>query len=268
MKISKSLCLLSILSLLFSVNSLSAETKGKVVQKELKAKEIQSEKTLPETARARMGMVMRNLEADKLSDATLAYWAIVERGELGGVPHSISDTARCIAVIPGVFGSNQTTGQESRGSGVVSCRTESNAWSKPAFIDISNVRRPASTESRASDLVLFLQTKDAENRLKTGRIVLGSDVSVLNNTYNTNLNIGSPDVIAYERSDDRMHLSSLNGSAINVNESMNSTYYGRSIELASLLEGRVNVPAYKSSDTFISHLPVINEPFTKSDDNA
>ena len=255
MRTTRMLYMSSLFALFGATMALAAPPEKQVQQQkgsEMMQVQTEQQKGLPESARARMGEIQRNVEQNKLVTATQVYRAIV-KGEKS-VPHEVSEKARCIAVFPGVFSGAAVVGG-SHGSGVASCRTQAGNWSKPAFLDISTASIGAQIGAKSSDLVLFMLTSEAENQLKEGKITLGSDVSVTAGSYDRGWNGGASNVVAYEQSEGGMMGISLNGSTLKANGQMNTNYYGRNVDLVSILEEKANLPTDGNINSFISELP-------------
>lgn len=203
--------------------------------------------------RARMGEMPRAEEQGKLTAASEVYRSIA-RNAKGEVPRSVLDRARCIAVLPNVYAAAVVVGG-SYGTGVASCRTSGGQWSKPAFIDLTSASVGAQLGAKSSDLVLYMLSADAENRLKNGTITLGADASVTAGNFDKNWDASPASIVAYQRSEGGMAGISINGFQIAKSDKMNTNYYGRDTTFSSIFQMRGDNVDDSATRSFISELP-------------
>jgi lipid-binding SYLF domain-containing protein len=93
-----------------------------------------------------------------------------------GIPESIWDRARCVAVMPGVKKAAFVVGGE-YGKGVVSCRT-SGGWSSPVFLTLEKGSFGAQIGAESTDVVLLVMNERGIERLLQDKVTLGADASL------------------------------------------------------------------------------------------
>src|SRR5919109_1592894 len=93
-----------------------------------------------------------------------------------GIPESIWDRARCVAVMPGVKKAALVFGGE-YGKRVVSCRT-SDGWSAPVFLTLEKGSFGAQIGAESTDVVLLVMNERGVERLFQDKVTLGADASL------------------------------------------------------------------------------------------
>ena len=93
------------------------------------------------------------------------------------VPQWALDRTRCVAVFPGVKKAGFVVGGQ-YGKGVVSCRSENNTWSAPAFLTIGGGSFGLQIGGQAVDLVLLILNEDGLNSLLKDKFEIGAGASV------------------------------------------------------------------------------------------
>ena len=109
--------------------------------------------------------------------------------------------------------------------------------------------------AKSSDVVLFMQTPQAEEMLKKGKVTLGADASVTAGNYDTKWDSTGSNIVAYQRSEGGMAGISLSGFTLSKDDTMNRNYYGRSVDYVALLENRAGVPINNEINSLIGEFP-------------
>jgi lipid-binding SYLF domain-containing protein len=115
-------------------------------------------------------------QAIKLENARLVYEEMIDARQ-GGVPPTLREEAKCVAVIPHVVKGGFLVGGR-HGNGVMSCHDDTGVWSPPVFIEINGASLGLQIGGQASDLVLFFMSEKAARSLMTSKFTLGGDASV------------------------------------------------------------------------------------------
>jgi lipid-binding SYLF domain-containing protein len=158
-----------------------------------------------------------------------------------GIPRSLLEAARCVAVIPGVkkvgFGFGGRYGR-----GLVSCRT-AGGWSRPSFVAISGGSFGLQLGGQSSDLLLVFVNRKAAKRLSGGSFLLGGDASVSAGPVGRTGEAGTDvtlksEIYSYSRSRGLFAGISLEGSTLTVDRDANADAYGGGAKVSDLLFGR------------------------------
>ncbi len=165
------------------------------------------------------------------------YRAIAKGGH-GSVPENVLENSRCIAILPNVVTGAILLGG-THGAGLVSCRGEAGNWSQPAAISLNQASIGLQAGVKAADLVLFIQTKEAEQALKKGEIILGSDVSAVAGKYDSGYDSSGAGVVVFHRSEGLYAGASISGGTIVKNQDEINRYYGKNVDFQALLDCQV-----------------------------
>jgi lipid-binding SYLF domain-containing protein len=205
-------------------------------------------------SRARMGVTEEQSASQKLiRDAAEAYRGVISDPEKQ-IPQSVLSKARCVAVVPGAVTAALVVGGTS-GSGVASCRTPDNKWSPVSFIGISGGSLGAQIGGKSTDMVLFVMDPASQQTLEKGKFSLGADASVSAGTYGGTAEAPTTGIVAYQRSSGAFVGASLTGMSISEDKDKAQKTYGRSIDVASLLEGKETGISDEISRPLTSLLP-------------
>jgi SH3 domain-containing YSC84-like protein 1 len=75
-----------------------------------------------------------------------------------GIPNSVLQDAKCVAVIPKLVKGAFVIGGE-RGTGVATCRLPNNSWSPPAPFSVSGLSWGAQIGGKSTDLLMFIMNE-------------------------------------------------------------------------------------------------------------
>jgi lipid-binding SYLF domain-containing protein len=171
-----------------------------------------------------------------------------------GIPDKITESATCVAVIPGlkkgafIFGVTY-------GQGVVTCRT-GHGWSAPAFIRISGGNWGLQLGGESTDLVLVATNEQGMQDLLKSKIKLGADAAAAigpvgrNTQAATDLKLGA-ELLTWSRSRGAFAGISLDGSVVDQNGDDTRTFYGADEPFGVILKGNQAVPGGAARD-FVS----------------
>lgn len=186
--------------------------------------------------RARMADVKESSSFQaRVDEASEVYDAIV-KGSHGKVPESVLKNSRCIAIIPDVVTGALLVGG-SHGEGFASCKNVNDVWSHPAPISLNQGSIGLQAGAKSADLVMFFQSKDAVSALKRGNFTLGSDISAVAGSYESNVDTSNAGVVVYSRTEGVFAGASVNGSKIGKDEDDLQRYYDKKVNYTALLEG-------------------------------
>jgi SH3 domain-containing YSC84-like protein 1 len=75
-----------------------------------------------------------------------------------GIPNSVLQDAKCVAVIPKLVKGAFVIGGE-HGTGVATCRLPNNSWSPPAPFSVSGLSWGAQIGGKSTDLLMFIMNE-------------------------------------------------------------------------------------------------------------
>jgi lipid-binding SYLF domain-containing protein len=163
-----------------------------------------------------------------------------------GIPSSLLESAKCIAIIPGdkkfafIFGG-------SYGRGLATCRTE-HGWSAPIFVAIDSGSVGYQIGGSSTDIVMLFMNDHALQSLMSDKFKLGADASVAAGPVGRNAAAGTDlklnaEILSYSRSKGIFAGVSLDGAAMQADKSGDKAMYGDDVNLHEILDGKVAVPA-------------------------
>jgi len=187
--------------------------------------------------RARMGEIKDKARFHELVDASADIYAAMTKGPHGSLPSSVAKNVRCIAVIPNVMTGALIVGG-THGVGLASCKDSTNTWTQPAAISLNQGSIGLQAGAKSTDVVLFFQSKDAEQALKRGEFAIGTDVSAVAGTFDNSLDTSTAGLVAYTRTEGLFAGASINGSKVGRDKEELENFYGKKVDYTALLEGR------------------------------
>ena len=162
-----------------------------------------------------------------------------------GIPRSLLDSARCIAIIPGekkfafIFGGNY-------GRGVATCRTP-NGWSAPMFVAVEGGSVGYQIGGSSTDIIMLFMNDHALQSLLGDKFKLGADASVAagpvgrDAAADTDVRLRA-EILTYSRSHGIFAGVSLEGAVVQADKSGDRAMYGEGTTRRQILDGRVDVP--------------------------
>ena len=172
-------------------------------------------------------------------DVASSVYSAIAKGPHGTVPESVLVKSRCIVVLPNVMTGAILLGG-SHGSGLASCKSEAGNWSQPAAISLNQASIGLQAGVKAADLVLFIQTKEAEQALKKGEFTLGSDVSAVAGKYDSGFDSSGAGVVAFNRAEGLFAGASISGGKVSRDQGEIARYYGKDVDYQALLDGQAS----------------------------
>lgn len=169
-------------------------------------------------------------------DVAAGVYTEMVKGSHGSVPQSVLTKANCIAVLPNVMTGAIVVGG-THGTGLVSCKNGVGTWSQPAAISLNNASIGLQAGAKATDLVLFFQTKEAEEALKKGEFSIGADMSVVAGKYDSGFDSAGAGIVAFNRIEGLFAGISVSGGKIARDQDEIARYYGKDVNYRALLDG-------------------------------
>jgi lipid-binding SYLF domain-containing protein len=160
------------------------------------------------------------------------------------IPNDLLERAKAVAVIPNVLKGALGIGGR-YGKGVVAQRMPDGRWSAPAFIQIGGGSFGAQIGVSSTDLVLVFTDAKALDLLMKGKdLKLGVDASVAAGPIGRSAEAGvnanlETAILAYSRSKGLFAGVALDGSVLDLDDSMNKKVYGEHVSAENILSGKV-----------------------------
>ena len=163
-----------------------------------------------------------------------------------GIPSSLLESAKCIAIIPGdkkfafVFGG-------SYGRGLATCRT-GHGWSAPMFVAIDSGSVGYQIGGSSTDIVMLFMNDHALQSLMSDKFKVGADASVAAGPVGRNAAAGTDlklnaEILSYSRSKGIFAGVSLDGAVMQADKSGDKAMYGDDVNRHEILDGKVAIPA-------------------------
>lgn len=177
--------------------------------------------------------------ASELQRATDTVQHITSAAPDQGVPNTVLEGAKCVAVIPKLIKGAFVVGGE-HGVGVATCRTGAGTWSSPAPFDVSGISWGPQIGGKSSDLMMFIMNDEGMNGLLRGHIKLGADVSAAAGPVGRSASADAgykAGILTYSSSKGAFIGASLNGAELNQNEKLTEQWFGKKVPFSEILKG-------------------------------
>ena len=188
-------------------------------------------------------------ELEKVKDAIDVIEEMVQIPE-EGIPESLLSKAYGIAIIPKVIKAAWVVGGH-YGKGILLVRDEIERWGNPCFIRIAGGSVGWQIGVQSADIIRVFKRKKSIESITEGKITLGADAAVAAGPVgrraemSTDLELEA-EIYSYSKSRGLFIGVSLEGSAIQIDEEANASFYDRDyLSARDILFGgkRLEVPA-------------------------
>jgi lipid-binding SYLF domain-containing protein len=147
------------------------------------------------------------------------------------IPDSLMADAHAVAIIPDVIKLGFVVGGQ-RGHGVVIIRQPDGAWRAPVFITITGGSIGWQAGAQATDFVLVFKSQKSVDGLMRGKFTLGADAAIAAGPVGRRAGASTDtelkaEIYSYSRSRGLFAGVSLEGSALQINDAANNSYYGQ-----------------------------------------
>jgi lipid-binding SYLF domain-containing protein len=156
-----------------------------------------------------------------------------------GVPNTVLEGAKCVAVIPKLVKGAFVVGGE-HGKGVATCRTGSGTWSSPAPFSVSGISWGPQIGGKSSDLMMFIMNDEGMEGLMKGHVKLGADVSAAAGPVGRTASVDAgmkAGILTYSNSKGAFIGASLNGAELQQDKDATKNWYGSDVPFADILKG-------------------------------
>jgi lipid-binding SYLF domain-containing protein len=163
-----------------------------------------------------------------------------------GIPTDLLNKAQCVVIIPGMKKGAFVVGGEF-GKGFAECRTSS-GWTGPAAVKITGGSFGFQIGGSSTDLVLLVMNQHGMQRLTGDKFTLGADASAaagpVGRTAAADTDASmTAEILSWSRTKGAFAGVSLDGAALQTDQSENRRLYGHDVSNKEIIEGNVPPPA-------------------------
>jgi SH3 domain-containing YSC84-like protein 1 len=195
-------------------------------------------------------------EANRVADAARVIRELRSAPD-DGIPDSVFDRARCVAVMPGVKKAAFIVGGEF-GKGVMSCRTGTD-WSAPVFLTIEKGSFGAQIGAEATDVVLLVMNEHGMERLLQDKVTLGADASLAAGPVGRSGSAATDaqltaEILSYSRARGLFAGIDLSGGVLRPDKSASRDFYGHAVIDRDVLLGKGEARPPAAARPFVAAL--------------
>ncbi len=170
-------------------------------------------------------------ENSKVEAATEVLQEIMEVPETS-VPVSLLKNAYGVAVIPGVVKAGFIVGGRA-GRGILVVRMSDKTWTNPTFVTIAGASVGFQVGAQSTDVILVFKSRKSIDGIVKGKFTLGADASIAAGPVGRQAGAGTDlqfkaEILSYSRSRGIFAGVSLEGSALQIDNEYNESFYGES----------------------------------------
>ncbi len=182
----------------------------------------------------------QNKQTQKL-DASIKV--IQEFGKLReSIPQQLLQKTQGIIIIPGLINAGFGIGGK-RGKGIAMVKNDNGTWSNPVFLTMTGGSLGFQIGVQSIDLVLVFLDKSSLLDIGKSSFTLGGDISVAAGPVGRTSSAGTDyklesEVYSYSRSKGLFAGISLSGSALDVDQNANDSFYGDSDDAAAIFTNK------------------------------
>jgi len=172
-----------------------------------------------------------NATVDK---ARIAFQDIVKSKDYDALRSGLK-SAKAVLIFPSIIKGGVIVGG-SGGTGVLLVRGKGDSWSPPAFYTLGAVSVGLQIGGQAAEVVILANSQKAVDSLLTNSVKLGGEVSVAAGPKGTGKAANlTADFISYGKSKGAFLGASVEGSVLDVRDTLNHAYYGKAVTPADIL---------------------------------
>ncbi|HZR64152.1 MAG TPA: lipid-binding SYLF domain-containing protein [Terriglobales bacterium] len=189
----------------------------------------------------------------ELQSATTVIQTLTSTSPDQGIPNTVLQGAKCVAVIPKLVKGAFVVGGE-HGTGVATCRTSSGSWSSPAPFEVSGISWGAQIGGKSTDLVMFIMNDQGMNDLLQGHIKVGADVSAAAGPVGRSASADAgykAGILTYSASKGAFIGASLNGAELHQDQKATRSWYEKDVSFKDILTGNAST-SNADAQSFVS----------------
>ncbi len=171
-----------------------------------------------------------------------------------GVPKTVLDGAKCVAVIPKLVKGAFIVGGE-HGTGVATCKSADGRWSSPAPFSVSGISWGPQIGGKSTDLMMFIMNDEGMNGLMKGHVKLGADVSAAAGPVGRSASADAgykAGILTYSSSKGAFIGASLNGAELQQDHKATKSWYGEDVSFSDILQGKAPMPKVAAARDFVN----------------
>ncbi len=174
------------------------------------------------------------------------------------IPPSLLNKAYAIAVIPNVIKAGFVFGGR-YGWGVLVVKTKASKWSAPAFISITSGSIGYQIGIQSTDVILVFKSKKSVDRITKGKFTLGADANIAAGPVGRSASAGTDirleaEIYSYSRSRGLFAGVSLEGSALQIKDEANRSFYNKEVISAVDIFENINIKVPAVAKEFVKTL--------------
>ena len=175
-------------------------------------------------------------QEDKINAATQVLQDFGKMKE--SIPEELLKVTQGIIIVPKLINAGFVVAGK-RAKGVAMVKLEDGTWSNPVFVTITGGSVGLQAGVQSVDLVLIFKNRSTLEKIGNGSFTLGGDISATagpvgrNSTASTDYKMEA-EVYSYSRSKGLFAGISLSGSAIDIDEKANESFYGNEEDAKAL----------------------------------
>lgn len=209
------------------------------------------------TSQAKAAVSEEVKKADAATEVLKEISSIPEKA----MPPALLEGAYGVAVLPGVIKFGFIAGGR-YGKGVLVVR-KNGGWSDPAFVTITGGSVGYQIGAESTDVILVFKTKKGIEGITKGKFTLGADAAVAAGPVGRQAEAATDiqlkaEVYSYSRSRGLFAGVALVGSALEIDNKANTSFYGRALTPDEIFSGSVQAPP--SAERFKAELTKDSAP--------
>jgi len=190
-----------------------------------------------------------------------SFRVVQEFGKLReSIPKQLMQKTEGIIIIPGLINAGFVIGGK-RGKGIAMVRNDNGTWSNPVFLTMTGGSLGFQAGIQSVDLVLVFLNKTSLLDIGKSSFTLGGDISVAAGPVGRTSSAGTDyklesEVYSYSRSRGLFAGISVSGSALDVDQKANDSFYGDEDDAATLFANKKasTVPTVKTLKQTLTNL--------------
>lgn len=190
----------------------------------------------------------------ELSNATDIVREMTGPNANAGIPESVLQNAKCIAVIPGLIQGGFIVGGR-HGDGVATCRTSGNQWTPPAPFSLTGASWGAQIGGQSIDLIMMVMNQKGMQALMSGHFKVGAEVSGAAGPVGRQASASGgwkAGILTYSRTKGAYAGITLKGAELQQDDSATKALYGRDVKFSQILNGQASMPTDTQAHDFIA----------------
>ena len=160
------------------------------------------------------------------------------------IPQKLFNVTEGIIIVPKLLNAGFVIAGK-RGKGIAMVKNADGSWSDPVFVTITGGSIGFQVGVQSIDLVLIFKNRETLQKIGTGSFTLGGDASVTagpvgrNSSASTDYKMDA-EIYSYSKSKGLFAGISISGSALDIDEKSNDTFYGEDVDAQTIFAANKN----------------------------